>query len=139
MRHTAAFSCALPDLLIVLSAVFWRNGFKYGDFADHPTQALLGLDPTREGPLAILTLTTTQNSPPPAHHHPHFADLIATPVNEAGNPPPSVTELLPHLTAVHTAAAHCPPAYRNRTSQHLPHRCGTTSGQCACHTAAVLA
>lgn len=133
----------LPDLVLVLSAVFWRNGFKYGDFAyrlqcqetgvltaqalalaetldltgtvhlhfaDHHTQALLGLDPTREGLLAILTFTIEQsprvNTRPQTPHHPSFADLIATPANEAGDPPPDVTELLPHLTALHTAAAH---------------------------------
>ncbi len=138
---------ALPDLVLVLSAVFWRNGFKYGDFAyrlhcqetgvlsaqalalaealdltatvhlafaDHRAQALLGLDPTREGPLAILTVTTgltvttAQLPRPRAPHHPSYADLIAIPAIRAGNPPPGVVERLPHLTALHTAAAHCP-------------------------------
>lgn len=136
---------ALPDLVVVLSAVFWRNGFKYGDFAyrlqcqetgvltaqalalaealdltptvhvnfaDHHTQALLGLDATREGPLAILTFTTAQipraDTRPQTSHHPSYADLIARPAIEADDPPPGVTELLPHLTALHTAAARCP-------------------------------
>lgn len=150
--HRAAFTSllaapppALPDLVLVLTAVFWRNGFKYGDFAyrlqcqetgvltaqalalaetwnltgtvhlnfaDHHTQALLGLEPTCEGPLAILTFTTKQtahtDTRPQTPHHPSYADLIARPAIEADNPPPSVTELLPHLTALHTAAAHRP-------------------------------
>ena len=130
---------ALPDVVLVLCAVFWRNGFKYGEFAyrlhcqetgvltaqaltlaegldltatvhltfaDHPTQELLGLDPTREGPLAVLTLTAPQTPPPPASH-PSLADLIARPAAQADNPPPAVTESLPHLIALHTAAAHC--------------------------------
>lgn len=134
-----------PDLVLVLSAVFWRNGFKYGDFAyrlhcqetgvltaqtlaladtldltatvhlsfaDHHTHTLLGLDPTREGPLAILTFTAGQSfgQPPRAdtQHHPSYADLIAKPAHEAGNLPRGVSEVLPHLTALHTAAARCP-------------------------------
>ncbi len=132
---------ALPDLVLVLSAVFWRNGFKYGDFAyrlhcqeagvlsahvlalaetldltatvhlnftDHRAQALLGLDPTREGSLAILTLTAAPTPRPRAPHLPSYRELIATPATQAGNPPPGIVELLPHLTALHTAATHCP-------------------------------
>jgi hypothetical protein len=160
----------LPDLVLVLSAVFWRNGFKYGDFAyrlqcqetgtliaqalalaevldltatvhlnfaDHHTQALLGLDPAREGPLAILTLTTGQTlraDTQLATPHPSFADLIASPANQADDPPPGVTESLPHLTALHTATARCPSGLPGQdlttpaplephpdTTVHLPH------------------
>jgi SagB-type dehydrogenase family enzyme len=132
---------ALPDLVLVLTAVFWRNGFKYGDFAyrlqcqetgvltaqafalaetldltatvhlnfaDHHAQTLLGLDPTREGPLAILTFTTAQILSADTQHHPSYADLIARPAIHASDPLPGVAELLPHLTALHTAAARCP-------------------------------
>lgn len=136
----AAPPAVLPDLVLVLSAVFWRNGVKYGDFAyrlqcqetgaltaqalalaealeltgtvhlafaDHHTQTLLGLDPTREGPLAILTLTTARTLPAETPH-PRFTDLITSPTIKADDPPPDVTELLPHLLALHTATAHCP-------------------------------
>lgn len=132
---------ALPDLVLVLSAVFWRNGFKYGEFAyrlhcqetgvltaqtlalaetlnltgtvhlgfaDHHTQALLGLDPTREGVLAILTLTSGHTSHADTPHHPSFTDLIARPSTKASDLPPDITESLPHLAALHTAAAHYP-------------------------------
>ena len=134
---------AIPDLVLVLSAVFWRNGFKYGEFAyrlhcqeigvltahalalaqvldlaatvhltfaDHHAQALLGLDPTCEGILAILTFTRTHishsDARPNRECYPSVAELIATPANAAADPPPRVTQLLPHLTALHTAAAH---------------------------------
>jgi SagB-type dehydrogenase family enzyme len=130
----------LPDLVLVLSAVFWRNGFKYGEFAyrlhcqetgvltaqalalaevldltatvhlrftDHHTHDLLGLNPTREGPLAILTLTTTQTPPSPPRL-PSVADLITRPARRAANPPPGVAESLPYLSALHTAASRCP-------------------------------
>jgi SagB-type dehydrogenase family enzyme len=179
-EHRAAFlslltapPATLPDLVLVLSAVFWRNGVEYGEFAyrlqcqeigvltaqalaladavnlrpavhlsfaDHPTQALLGLDPTSEGPLAILTFTTEHTAqadarpqtvsspgpypsvpypsvpypsvpypsvPYPSVPYPSVTDLIARPAIPADNPPPSVTELLPRLLDVHTAAAWC--------------------------------
>lgn len=176
----------LPDLVLVLSAVFWRGGAKYGEFAyrlqcqeigvltaqalaladaldlnpavhlsfaDHPTQALLGLDPTGEGPLAILTFTTQADARLRSGPYPSVTDLIARPASPADNPPPSVTELLPHLLAVHTAAAggrcdlpdhdttptpaapaptertvHLPPARPTRLADAIPTRASAPSG-----------
>ncbi|MGH3870247.1 MAG: SagB family peptide dehydrogenase [Pseudonocardiaceae bacterium] len=150
----AAPPAALPDLVVVLAAVFWRNGFKYGDFAyrlhcqeigvlsaqalalaealdltatvhlnftDDPTRELLGLDPTREGPLAVLTLTMPSPTPPPPASYPSVKELITRPAAQAGNPPPTVTESLPHLTTLHTAASHCPSSLENGESPPLPH------------------
>jgi SagB-type dehydrogenase family enzyme len=122
----------VPDVLVVLAAVFWRNGFKYRDFAyrlhcqevgvlaaqaltlgqalgldtavhlrfdDSVGQELLGLDPTREGVLAVFTCTsgagvTASPAAPPR-----------TPAIGEHRPPPTVVDRLPHLAALHAAAA----------------------------------
>ncbi|MBV9312705.1 MAG: SagB family peptide dehydrogenase [Pseudonocardia sp.] len=130
---------AMPELVLVLAAAFWRNGFKYGEFAyrlhcqetgcltaqalaladalnltvtahvnfaDHELYALLGLDPTREGPLAILTLTGAGGSP--VADSPSRADLIGTPASQPSNPAADVTESLPCLLALHSAATEYP-------------------------------
>lgn len=122
----------LPDIVVVLAAVFWRNGFKYRDFAyrlqcqetgvlggqalvlgaslgldttvhlrfdDAACQGLLGLDPAREGVLAAVTCTSGAGAPP--------GELPMTLVPQEDDPPPSVVDRLPHLTALHAAATTC--------------------------------
>jgi hypothetical protein len=110
--------------------VFWRNGFKYREFAyrlqcqevgvlgaqalasseplgldtavhlrfdDVACHWLLGLDPTREGVLAVFTCTSGTATPAgAAPEHPTAAEE---------HPPPSVVDHLPHLTALHAACA----------------------------------
>ncbi|NUT52607.1 MAG: SagB/ThcOx family dehydrogenase, partial [Saccharothrix sp.] len=120
----------VPDFVVVLAAVFWRNGFKYGEFAyrlqcqevgvlsaqalalddtlgldtavhlrfdDAACQWLLGLDPAREGVLAAFTCTSGASVPPGAPP--------GQPVTGEDDPPPSVVERLPLLTALHAAGA----------------------------------
>ncbi|MDR6594484.1 SagB/ThcOx family dehydrogenase [Saccharothrix longispora] len=120
----------VPDMVVVLTAVFWRNGFKYRDFAyrlhcqevgvlgaqvlvlgeslgvdtsvhlrfdDAACQSLLGFDPSREGVLAAFTCTSG-------------AGAIKGPLPRSfttgeDHPPSSVVGLLPHLSALHAAAA----------------------------------
>ncbi|MEV5574315.1 SagB family peptide dehydrogenase [Spirillospora sp. NPDC052269] len=129
-HRNALPQAATADAAIVLTSVFWRNGFKYRDFAyrlacqetgalcaqalvlaesmnldasihlafdgEH-TETLLGLDPTAEGALAVLTFNTPRSGAPRSDAPPSQA--AAQPVD----PPRPVTRLLPHLAELHAA------------------------------------
>lgn len=132
--HRPLLAATPADLVVVLTAVFWRNGFKYGDFAyrlhcqeigvlaaqavvlaeelslvaavrlrfdDAACQDLLGLDPAREGVLAVLAFTSAGRiavpAPPgPPPEGPAIVERV---------PAPGVADRLPHLAALHAAAA----------------------------------
>ncbi|WP_274563340.1 SagB family peptide dehydrogenase [Streptomyces spiramyceticus] len=119
------------EAVLVLTTVFWRSGFKYRDFAYrlqcqevgalcaqalllaqtldmsasvHPdfdgehTDTLLGLDHEAESTLAVLTFHTGTRTTPGAP-----PDLDRSAARPAQAPTP-VTQLLPHLAALHAAA-----------------------------------
>ncbi|MBB5803286.1 SagB-type dehydrogenase family enzyme [Saccharothrix ecbatanensis] len=120
----------VPDMVVVLTAVFWRNGFKYRDFAYR-------LHCQEVGVLGAQVLVVGESSGLDTAVHLRFDDAVCqsllgldptregvlaafTCTSGAGaaagplprssatgeeHPPPSVVGRLPHLSALHAAAA----------------------------------
>jgi SagB-type dehydrogenase family enzyme len=121
-----------PELVLVPSAAFWRNGFKYGEFAYQlhcletgvlstqaevlagvgGTSATTHLDFADQPVRELLGLDAAREGPlalltlgAEDETGPSGAELAALPARRPDNPPPPVDVSLPRLFALHRASA----------------------------------
>ena len=115
-----------PGLVLILTTRFWRTAFKYREFSYRPqaqetgvliaqalcladfrvhlcfddqrVDLLLGLDSFRETTMAVLTLGTAGETGGPA-----YSELVAVATANEADPPPSIVDTLPAMTALHAA------------------------------------
>jgi SagB-type dehydrogenase family enzyme len=131
--HRPALTGHRPDLVIVLTAVFWRTGIRYGDFAYRlqcqETGALAAqflalieaegrsgtlmqcFDVSAAGRLlgldpeaeGVMAILRLSRSGNDVRAEDDGGSLAARTTAEIADPPPSVAATLPHLLALHTA------------------------------------
>ncbi|MGW2154530.1 hypothetical protein [Nonomuraea sp. NPDC001699] len=135
----------VPDLVVALTAVFWRTGFKYGDYAyrvqcqevgvlaaqAHALAGRLGLRAAVHLDVDGLAADRLLDLDPAAEgtlalltfSGPHAASPTGGPPGSGrpapADPPPPVATRLPYLTALH-AATRRRPRTRGPTSPSLP-------------------